>query len=996
MVLCGISFFIHAQTWVNLGSPVPKEISAIVTESNSQTIRVLFSTRGFYSESINEGNVTYQRLSIPKASRSQTIGFPELPLFRQMVAIPECSDVSLSFQVLQEQVLNNYNVYPAPDHQVITNPDSTCYVAEVFSKNALCYVDNLVSPSNNVELSETGHFRSQKYAEIQVSPIRYNPATQKLYVAKEIEVTLTLTNATGTTSANLGIFNNVAAHTMLNYESTGMTAEANDMRFDGGSVTFYNLQSTNDAEDINVDYLIICANQFINVGVGGVLKPSDELQSFARYRAYYNGYDVGIVSVNNILELDFQYTATNYHTICEEKMRSFLSIVYENGNASHTYDGHLGFVLLVGRAPDGLPNPPQTPYFYNGYVPTSYSHGVSYHENNYTVTYPSDYFFSCIQSDHVGDFFIGRFCVEDEFQLHNIVTKTMKREREYRPKESKVMDFAKGRDLSFDYSLYCSNMCVLLGTDKVLDSVIFDIENGDYRNKVFEMLTKGSPFFTIFNHAWSEYWEDLKCKYLLSSLPYGETSTPLYSEVKEQEEEFYTCTKWYDSKINFVRYSNHFKDVEVVRMMDTQQNEPDNLVIYDWDIIQDATAGVVYGVDHNLHTDSAYVSTDFGHTWTAISLSRVDNHPVYFWTFPNSPGVIAKGNQWSDFQVSNDFGSHFEAMETGPLSNCFSGWSSGEFFDLFWQVDKGMMLHRTPDYYQTLETINQMLPEYHWNYLGAVEGEFYKLYYAGPESNEARLYYSDDYGQNCRLLMEFDSTAVSTPLHGEGLWSVWIGREPGVFYTYKREYRYDASEEGTKIYINYYRSYGDTLVTTYFHHFAPDWFDHHTPVMECEIVCCDNSGVTLHWTEPELRPEEVLVGYRVYRGETLISGDLITETEFIDNYSGNGRLKYHVLAVYSDGETSKSYNIVYCEKTESIQDKDFKDVITVSPNPTNSFVCIEGTNVVEVRVYNALGQMVKTVRNSNEVHLENLPTGLYTLRISTEKGKTVNKKVVLK
>ena len=995
MVLCGISFFIHAQTWVNLGSPVPKEISAIVTESNSQTIRVLFSTQGFYSESINEGNVTYQRLSIPKASRSQTIGFPELPLFRQMVAIPECSDVSLSFQVLQEQVLNNYNVYPAPDHQVITNPDSTCYVAEVFSKNALCYVDNLVSPSNNVELSETGHFRSQKYAEIQVSPIRYNPATQKLYVAKEIEVTLTLTNATGTTSANLGIFNNVAAHTMLNYESTGMTAEANDMRFDGGSVTFYNLQSTNDAEDINVDYLIICANQFINVGVGGVLKPSDELQSFARYRAYYNGYDVGIVSVNNILELDFQYTATNYHTICEEKMRSFLSIVYENGNASHTYDGHLGFVLLVGRAPDGLPNPPQTPYFYNGYVPTSYSHGVSYHENNYTVTYPSDYFFSCIQSDHVGDFFIGRFCVEDEFQLHNIVTKTMKREREYRPKESKVMDFAKGRDLSFDYSLYCSNMRVLLGTDKVLDSVIFDIENGDYRNKVFEMLTKGSPFFTIFNHAWSEYWEDLKCKYLLSSLPYGETSTPLNSEVKEQEEEFYTCTKWYDSKINFVRYSNHFKDVEVVRMMDTQQNEPDNLVIYDWDIIQDATAGVVYGVDHNLHTDSAYVSTDFGHTWTAISLSRVDNHPVYFWTFPNSPGVIAKGNQWSDFQVSNDFGSHFEAMETGPLSNCFSGWSSGEFFDLFWQVDKGMMLHRTPDYYQTLETINQMLPEYHWNYLGAVEGEFYKLYYAGPESNEARLYYSDDYGQNCRLLMEFDSTAVSTPLHGEGLWSVWIGREPGVFYTYKREYRYDASEEGTKIYINYYRSYGDTLVTTYFHHFAPDWFDHHTPVMDCEIVSCDNSGVTLHWNEPELKPEEVLIGYQVYRGVTLVSEDLVTETEYTDNYSGGGRLNYHILAVYSDGETSKSYNIVYCEQTEGIGENEGEG-ITLSPNPTNGLVRIEGATAAEVRVYNALGQLLKTAQNTNEVNLRGLPQGVYLLRITDEDGAVVTKKLVVK
>ena len=465
---------------------------------------------------------------------------------------------------------------------------------------------------------------------------------------------------------------------------------------------------------------------------------------------------------------------------------------------------------------------------------------------------------------------------------------------------------------------------------------------------------------------------------------------------KNQEEEFYTCTQWYGTKINFVRYSNHFKDVEVVRMMDTQQNEPDNLVIYDWDIIQDATAGVVYGVDHNMHTDSAYISTDFGHTWTAISPSRVDNHPVYFWTFPNSPGVIAKGNQWSNFQVSNDFGSHFETMENGPFYNSFSGWNQGEFFDLFWQVDKGMALHRTTDYYQTTETLEQTLPEYHWNYLGAEEGEFYKLYYEWPDGREARLYYSDDYGQSCRLLMEFDSTAVFPPLHGEGSWTVWIGREPGVLYTFKREYRYDASEEGTEVFVNYYRSYGDTLVTTYFHHFAPDWFGHHSPVMDCEITNCGENSVTLRWNEPELKPDEILVGYQVYRGETLVTADLITETEYTDNYSGGGQLNYHVLAVYSDGEASKSYNIVYCEQTDGVDENGDGTGVTVFPNPANRVVRIEGVVADEVQVYNAFGQLVKTVRRTNEVDLSGLVDGVYLLRITDSDGEKHVARVAVK
>ena len=463
---------------------------------------------------------------------------------------------------------------------------------------------------------------------------------------------------------------------------------------------------------------------------------------------------------------------------------------------------------------------------------------------------------------------------------------------------------------------------------------------------------------------------------------------------KNQAEEFYTCTKWYETKINFVRYFNHFKNVEIVRTMDTQQNEPDNLVIYEWSILQDATTGVVYGVDHNMHTDSAYISTDFGHTWTAISPSRVDNHPVCFWTFPNSPGVIAKGNQWSNFQVSNDFGAHFETMESGPFYNSFSGWNQGEFFDLFWQYEKGMMLHRTTDYYQTMDSLEQSLPEYHWNYLGAVEGEFYKLYYAGPESTEARLYYSNDYGQSCRLLMEFDSTAVSTPLHGEGLWSVWIGREPGVFYTFKREYRYDVPEEGTKVFVNYYRSYGDTLVTTYFHHFAPDWFDHHSPVMDCEITNCGGNSVTLHWNEPELRPEEVLIGYQVYRGEDLVC-DLLAETEYTDNYSGNGQLKYHVLAVYSDSETSKSYNIVYCEQTEGVDENGDGTKVAVFPNPANGVVHIEGVVTDEVLVYNAVGQLVKTIQDSNEIDVSGLPEGVYVLRITATDGTIHTARIAL-
>ena len=64
------------------------------------------------------------------------------------------------------------------------------------------------------------------------------------------------------------------------------------------------------------------------------------------------------------------------------------------------------------------------------------------------------------------------------------------------------------------------------------------------------------------------------------------------------------------------------------------------------------------------------------------------------------------------------------------------------------------------------------------------------------------------------------------------------------------------------------------------------------------------------------------------------------------------------------------------------------------PNPTTGMVYIEGENASEVQVFNALGQLVKTVQNTNEVSLGNLPQGVYLLRVTLEGGKVFSDKVV--
>ena len=77
-------------------------------------------------------------------------------------------------------------------------------------------------------------------------------------------------------------------------------------------------------------------------------------------------------------------------------------------------------------------------------------------------------------------------------------------------------------------------------------------------------------------------------------------------------------------------------------------------------------------------------------------------------------------------------------------------------------------------------------------------------------------------------------------------------------------------------------------------------------------------------------------------------------------------------------------------------DEPTENPLTVWPNPAKDFVRIEGTEASEVQVYNALGQMVKTVKGSNEINVSGLAEGVYMLRITDADGKSHAARIVVK
>jgi len=73
--------------------------------------------------------------------------------------------------------------------------------------------------------------------------------------------------------------------------------------------------------------------------------------------------------------------------------------------------------------------------------------------------------------------------------------------------------------------------------------------------------------------------------------------------------------------------------------------------------------------------------------------------------------------------------------------------------------------------------------------------------------------------------------------------------------------------------------------------------------------------------------------------------------------------------------------------TDIRENKAYNEHVMLYPNPANGFVHIEGITASEVQIYNALGQLVKVVRETNEFNVAGLPGGVYLLRIKDVSGR---------
>ena len=122
----------------------------------------------------------------------------------------------------------------------------------------------------------------------------------------------------------------------------------------------------------------------------------------------------------------------------------------------------------------------------------------------------------------------------------------------------------------------------------------------------------------------------------------------------------------------------------------------------------------------------------------------------------------------------------------------------------------------------------------------------------------------------------------------------------------------------------------------------------------------DVAEVYLHWTEPEPGSTGNLSGYRVQKNGELLP-ELLETTEYVDlEVTFFETYDYAVIAIYDDGCESVSDSLSVTPIPDAVQENETRFVIY--PNPAKETLRVEGKGILQVELFNIMGQSVMKVK----------------------------------
>ncbi len=197
-------FDFDADDGLDVGAAADVEIIGSSPEGLTGRITV----PGAWLEPVKLGGTKFTRLNVPGYGWTDAIGAPQLPVIRQLLAVPD--GAALTAEILgQPELISMAELgidRPLAPLQAPVEKLPGALEAAGLSLDQVAYATDSFAPETNVRLVEAGYADGQRLVMLEVAPIAYNPAGGAIGVYETLTFHVGIAGPEGTSAGDIAPF----------------------------------------------------------------------------------------------------------------------------------------------------------------------------------------------------------------------------------------------------------------------------------------------------------------------------------------------------------------------------------------------------------------------------------------------------------------------------------------------------------------------------------------------------------------------------------------------------------------------------------------------------------------------------------------------------------------------------------------------------------------------------------------------------------------------
>ncbi len=320
-----------SSEWLEWNAGCPEGSEPLVIHNGTWDSFLTFDVelRGFLAETVTVDSQAYLRFpSSPGTVPADIVGYPEIPVVRRMVWLPDDSDIALECSASCCEGIGCLPVYPAPLDSLVTDSTGASWFGEYFRQDSAAYASEEWYPDVQAELVGEFRLRDLRVGIVDVYPVQYLASEDSLRVWSDIEISLSYDTTASWPTCDLGCYEGLIGDRLLGYSPEpppwapipGRVSRPGDLESGPGFVP---------------DYMILVAS-----GLDGWW-----VDTLAHHRADLDGFDVAIARTDSVLN-QFGGAA---QAITPDIIRDFTEAMWDWGSAETKRPSYL---LLIGDHED--------------------------------------------------------------------------------------------------------------------------------------------------------------------------------------------------------------------------------------------------------------------------------------------------------------------------------------------------------------------------------------------------------------------------------------------------------------------------------------------------------------------------------------------------------------------------------------------------------------------------------------------------------------------